>query len=39
MAQTTAKTKEIKIPGPDHPIYIHPAEGNRDDLRGRNHRR
>ena len=27
MAQTTAKTKEIKIPGPDHPIYIHPAEG------------
>ena len=27
MTITSKKTKEIKIPGPDHPITISPAEG------------
>jgi len=27
MATTTSKGKEIRIPGPDHPITISPAEG------------
>ena len=27
MNHTSAKEKEIKIPGPDHPITISPAEG------------
>jgi uncharacterized protein (DUF427 family) len=28
MNNTSSKGKEIKIPGPDHPITISPAEGN-----------
>jgi hypothetical protein len=27
METTTSKGKEIRIPGPDHPIKISPAEG------------
>jgi uncharacterized protein (DUF427 family) len=27
METTTSKAKEIRIPGPDHPIKISPAEG------------
>ena len=27
MNNTSSKGKEIKIPGPDHPITISPAEG------------
>jgi uncharacterized protein (DUF427 family) len=27
MNNTSSKAKEIKIPGPDHPITISPAEG------------
>lgn len=27
MTNTSSKGKEIKIPGPDHPITISPAEG------------
>ena len=27
METTTSKGKEIRIPGPDHPITISPAEG------------
>jgi len=29
METTTSKGKEIRIPGPDHPITISPAEGGR----------
>jgi uncharacterized protein (DUF427 family) len=28
MNNTSSKGKEIKIPGPDHPVTISPAEGN-----------
>jgi len=27
METTTSKAKDIRIPGPDHPITISPAEG------------
>ena len=33
METKTSKGKEIKIPGPDHPITISPAEGACDGRR------